>query len=94
MEQLLDKLNQMEETKDEFNWDNWSLEERKKLLDIYSIISKKENQIFALIYNYHGCDSWEDIFRDYDPMYLKDKAIGVEIAIKELIEIQETGEGT
>ena len=91
MEKIIDKLNQMEETKDEFNWDNWSLEERKNLLDIYSIISKKETQIFALIYNYHGCDSWEDIFRDYDPIYLKDKAIGVDIAIKE---IQETGEGT
>lgn len=48
----------------------------------------------GVIYNYHGCDSWEDIFRDYDPIYLKDKATGVEIAIKELIEIQETGEGT
>ena len=46
MEKLLDKLNQMEETKDEFNWDSWSLEERKKLLDMYSIISKKETQIF------------------------------------------------
>ena len=81
MEKIIDKLNQMEETKDEFNWDNWSLEERKNLLDIYSIISKKETQIFALIYN-------------YDPIYLKDKAIGVDIAIKEIKEIQETGEGT
>ena len=51
MEKLLDKLNQMAETKGEFNWENWSLEERKRLLDIYSIISKKETQIFAL----HHC---------------------------------------
>jgi len=57
-------------------------------LDIYLIISKKENHIFKLIYGYHGCDSWEDIFRDYDRQYLKDKATGVEIAINEITEQQ------
>ena len=44
--------------------------------------------LFDLIYKYHGCDSWEDIFRDYDKVYLKDKVIGVEIAIKEIVERQ------
>jgi len=62
------------------------LKEIKQLLDIYLVISKKENHIFDLIYNYHGCDSWEDIFRDYNTKYLKNKATGVEIAINEIIE--------
>ena len=39
-----------------------------------------------LIYKYHGCDSWEDIFRDYNITYLEDKSVGVEIAIREINE--------
>jgi hypothetical protein len=80
MELLIEKLNQIKDTKNNFN--DWSLEEQKQLLDIYFIISKKENHIFKLIYKYHGCDSWEDIFRDYDVKYLEDKVVGVEIAIE------------
>ena len=83
MENIIDKLTKIE---DNNSWGNWSLEEKKKLLDIYFIISKKEGHIFDLIYNYHGCDSWEDIFRDYDSKYLEDKTIGVEIAINEIVE--------
>jgi hypothetical protein len=59
---------------------------KKKLLDIYFIISKKETYILDLIYRYHPCDSWEDIFRDYNIRYLDNKASGVEIAINEQIE--------
>jgi len=84
MELLVEKLNQIKNNKKDF--DSWSLEEQKQLLDIYFIISKKEASIFKLIYNYHGCDSWEDIFRDYDIKYLEDKAVGVEIAINEITE--------
>ena len=79
-ESIIQKL----DTLNNFNWENWSLEEKKKLLDIYYIISKKEEYIFDLIYTYHGCDSWEDIFRDYDTNYLTNKAIGVKIAIDEI----------
>jgi hypothetical protein len=82
-ENIIDKLTQIQ---DNNSWKNWTLEEKKKLLDIYFIISKKESHIFDLIYNYHGCDSWEDIFRDYDSKYLEDKTIGVEIAINEIVE--------
>ena len=84
METLIEKLNQINDNKKAF--DNWSLEEQKQLLDIYFIFSKKENHIFNLIYSYHGCDSWEDIFRDYKIKYLKDKAVGVEIAIEGITE--------
>lgn len=83
MENIIDKLAKIE---DDNSWKNWSLEEKKKLLDIYFIISQKETHIFDLIYYYHGCDSWEDIFRDYDSKYLEDKTIGVEIAINEIVE--------
>lgn len=82
-ENIIDKLTKIE---DNNAWKNWTLEEKKKLLDIYFIISKKETHIFDLIYNYHGCDSWEDIFRDYDSKYLENKTIGVEIAINEIVE--------
>ena len=80
MENLIEKLNN-----DKTPFNNWSLEEIKQLLEIYFIISKKESHIFNLIYSYHGCDSWEDIFRDYNIKLLEDKADGVEIAINELI---------
>jgi len=84
MELLVEKLNQINDIKKGF--DTWSLEEQKQLLDIYFIISKKEAHIFRLIYTYHGCDSWEDIFRDYDVKYLDYKAVGVEIAIQGITE--------
>jgi len=84
MENIIDKLTKIKQ--DNNAWENWTLEEKKKLLDIYFIISKNETHIFDLIYNYHGCDSWEDIFRDYDIKYLEDKTIGVEIAINEIVE--------
>ena len=70
------------------------LESRRKklLLNIYLTICKKENHIFDLIYRYHGCDSWEDIFRDYDERDLREKAEGVEIAIKTIEEIEDDKE--
>jgi hypothetical protein len=84
MEHLIEKLNQINDSKKGF--DDWTLEEQKRLLDIYLIFSKKEASICKLIYSYHGCDSWEDIFRDYDIQYLEDKAFGIEIAIQEITE--------
>jgi len=63
-------------------WKRWKLQEKKQLLEIYYILSKKEKHIYDLIYSFHGCDSWEDIFRDYSRSFLNDKAEGVEIAIE------------
>jgi len=90
MENIIEKLKQIEGRKSD--WDNWSLEDVKKLLDIYFIISKKEPHIFKLIYSYHECDSWEDIFRDYDADYLENKADGVEVAINEITQQMKTDE--
>lgn len=87
MENIIEKLNQIENRKN--IWKNWSLEEIKQLLNIYFTISKKEAYIFELIYSYHGTDSWEDIFRDYDAKYLDDKTTGVEVAIDEVERIIE-----
>lgn len=82
MENIIDKLTKINDSN---TWKKWTLEEKKQILDIYLIISKKESHLFDLIYNYHGCDSWEDIFRDYDSKYLEDKTIGVEVAIDEIV---------
>ena len=84
MESIIEKIKQIEDPNTAF--DDWTLEEMKQLLEIYLILSKKETHIFKLIYKYHGCDSWEDIFRDYDKTYLQDKVRGVEIAINEIKE--------
>lgn len=59
-------------------------EEIKQLLELYLLISKNEHHIFDLVYRFHDCDSWEDIFRDYNTNYLKDKVRGVEIALENL----------
>ena len=84
MESIIEKIKQIEDPNTAF--DDWTLEEMKQLLEIYLILSKKETHIFKLVYKYHGCDSWEDIFRDYDKTYLQDKVRGVEIAINEIKE--------
>jgi len=87
MENIIEKLKQLTNKN---AWDDWTVEEKQRLLDIYFIISKKESHIFDLIFTYHGCDSWEDIFRDYDVQYLKDKAEGVKIAIRGIEEIKQS----
>ena len=87
MESIIEKIKQIEDPNTAF--DDWTLEEMKQLLEIYLILSKKETHIFKLIYKYHGCDSWEDIFRDYDINYLQSKTDGVEVAINEINEIVE-----
>jgi len=66
------------------DWQNWTEDEKRQLLEIYWVISKKEHHIFKLIYHYHGGDSWGDIFRDYDIEYLKDKTNGVKMALDEI----------
>ena len=63
MENIIDKLSKIDD--ESHDWETWSLEQRKQLFELYFIISKKEAHIFDLIYRHHGCDSWEDIFRDY-----------------------------
>jgi len=79
MESIIEKLSKMEYSKNP--WKSWSLEEKKKLLEMYLTIAKNEEYIYELIYSIHGCDSWEDIFRDYDYRYLEDKVSGIQEAV-------------
>lgn len=64
----------------------WSREDKIQLLKLYKIFIDREPQLYELVYQNHNCDSWEDIFRDYDRVLLADKARGVDIAIDNLIE--------
>lgn len=81
---VIEKLNEIVYSRNP--WKNWSLEEQKTLLEIYLAISKKESYIFDLIWSLHGCDSWEDIFRDYNYIDFEDKISGVEVALDTLKE--------
>lgn len=77
-------IEKLKEIHDKYDLNNWSLKEKQQLFKIYFIISEKEDYIFNLIYYYHPCDSWEDIFRDYDQTYLKNKTKCVKIAINKI----------
>ena len=79
MESIIEKLSKIEYSKN--IWKNWSPEEIKKLLEIYLTIAKNEEYIYDLIYSIHGCDSWEDIFRDYNDRNFEDKVLGIQEAV-------------
>lgn len=91
MERLMEKLEQIDDESGE-PWKEWTLQEKKELLEVYWKLCKKEHVLFALIYRWHGCDSFEDIFRDYNGRILDDKEQGVEIAIKNIEEKLQTPE--
>jgi len=61
-----------------------TIQEKKDILELYYIMTKNEARLNDLVYNYHGCDSWEDIFRDYDSTLLEEKAEGIKIAIENI----------
>lgn len=79
IDELLSKLENKE-----FNEKKFKYDEIKKLLKIYLIFCKKEEDIFKMIYSLHGTDCYEDIFRDYNYRYIEEKIEGVEIALNEL----------
>jgi hypothetical protein len=86
MEKIIEKLEKIVET-NPFN--EWSLDEKQQLLQLYDVISQKEHHILDLVYEFHGSDCYEDIFRYYDEHLLKEKATGVKIALDEIDEIEE-----
>lgn len=91
MENIIEKLSQIDNS-ESTPFKNWTMEERKQLLELYLLISRKESKIFQLIYNFNGTDCYEDIFRDYDRQYLKDKIDGVLDAIDMMNEKSEQEE--
>ncbi len=82
MDNIIDKLkNNLNKNSEKNIWKDWSKEEIVKLLEIYLLICKNEENLYQLVYSLHGSDSYEDIFRDYDYRLLEDKAQGVEEAL-------------
>jgi hypothetical protein len=65
------------------NIKNISKQEALKILTKELIKIKNEISISELVYSYHDCDSYEDLFRDNIPL-LKVKKQGIEIAIENL----------
>ena len=84
MENIIEKLKKIKDYEDENPLKHWTSKEKLELLKMYLIICKKEAHIFDLIYSHHDVDSWEDIFRDYHEVLLRDKVSGVEFAIKNI----------
>lgn len=84
MDNIINKLNDLKNKKVNDIWYDWSLEEKKDLIYLYYIISKNEHHIFNLVYDFHGCDSWKDMFVDFNAIYLTDKANGVKIALNNI----------
>lgn len=75
-DQIVKKLSEKD-----IEFKKWSKNERQVLLELYHIICSNEPAILDFVYSYHGCDSWEDIFRDYDKCLLSDKKDGVQVAL-------------
>ena len=82
MDHIIEKLQTLDDNVNKRSFKDWTLVEIKQLLDIYLLFSKKEPHLFKLIYSYHECDSWEDIFRDYDMQQIEDKVSGIQVAIQ------------
>ena len=61
-----------------------TIQEKKDILELYYIMTKNEARLNDLVYNYHECDSWEDIFRDYNEYIIDEKAEGIKMAIENI----------
>ena len=66
--------------------DFYKNENEQELFTFRNFLFKVNNEINTseLVYSHHGCDSWEDIFRDNVPE-LEEKARGIQIAIDEFL---------
>jgi hypothetical protein len=90
-DEILNKLDSIGSENNRDIWENWSLEEKEKLLRVYLSFCKKESHLFDLINSLHNCDNWERIFKFYNEKELREKSNGVNIAIQGLY-IYGTGE--
>jgi hypothetical protein len=88
-DEIIEKLKTIDEIGLGSPWQNWSLKEIKKLLKLYYSFCKNEGYLYELVYSFHGCDSWEDIFRDYNNDFLERKARGVKVALDDILEEEE-----
>jgi hypothetical protein len=81
---IIINMSSLEEIKD---YNNLSYEQRLNLLKIELIKVKNEIETSKLIYSYHDCDSYEDLFRDNIPL-LEVKYDGILIAIENMTNIK------
>ena len=85
MDNILDKLDKMIiNDNDNDTWKDWSLEQIKKILEIYYIISAKEDLILDLIHKFYCCDSSEDIFCIYNKNDICNKELWVSTIFSEV----------
>jgi ribosome-binding ATPase YchF (GTP1/OBG family) len=78
-----DKLNKLEYKLDneiEINDESLSLEETKRIIQNELVRTKNEIITSNIIYRFHDCDSYEDLFRDNVPQ-LETKCDGIQISL-------------
>jgi hypothetical protein len=78
-----DKLNKLEYKLDneiEINDESLSLEETKRIIQNELVRTKNEIITSNIIYRFHECDSYEDLFRDNVP-HLETKCNGIQISL-------------
>lgn len=78
-----DKINNLEYKFDneiEINDESLSLEETKRIIQNELVRTKNEITTSNIIYRYHECDSYEDLFRDNVP-HLETKCDGIQISL-------------
>lgn len=77
-------MNKSKQCSDEIiNINNISDEDALQILSKEFIRIQNEIYISQLVYRYHDCDSYEDLFRDNIPL-LETKKEGIEIAMENL----------
>jgi hypothetical protein len=79
-----DKLNNLEYKLDNeieiINDESLSIEERKRIIQNELVRTKNEITTSNIIYRFHDCDSYEDLFRDNVP-HLETKCNGIQISL-------------
>ena len=82
-----DKINNLEYRLDneiQINDESLSIEETKRIIQNELVRTKNEITISNIIYRYHECDSYEDLFRDNVP-HLETKCDGIQISLDNMM---------
>ena len=71
MKQIIEKLANLEKSENPF--ESWTMEDKKKLIELYLLISNNESKIFNFIFQFKNCDCFGNQYLQY----LEDKSEGV-----------------
>ena len=63
-----------------------------KILEDEMVRVQNEIEVNELIYSLHGCDSWQDMFKDNVPE-LEERCRGIQVAIDEIKQRERRGNG-